>query len=713
MANIRVDVNSTIKDGSEIVFIAPCDCSEITKLNVHYLDKDGNDTSTSFVFKDAHGNELFDVDLFAKGAYVKVILNVTEGIAYIQNADTNKYIEGQFEEVRSAIDEVSKIELPTNELGDWNVISINESVRDITFGNDMFVATTSNGAIYSSDNGIDWVRRFSTGANTNDIAFGNGRFVAVGNTAYYSDNGIDWTRCEITNNPTFAGVTYGNDKFVAIGMNTTDVYVSEDGITWVSNTVFESNLLFSNIAYGNGKFVAVSEMGYTYYSSDGIDWLECNNSSIEAFLNVTYGEDKFVAVGEGAYYSSDGIEWVASTLVDASYLRGVAYGKGKFVTAGNTGNVYVSNDGIEWVASELNTDIFSIAYGNEKFVAVSGNEICYAGFKKEVTDVESAINDIYTQELPLLHQKLANLKAEEITVDVIVGLKEWTQGEHPNNSASSDMVYGNGKFVAVGNHGSTCYSIDGVNWVLGDYVGNEGLLSIAYGNNKFVTANVIGTIFYSEDGITWSEANTFYKPIKAITYGNGKFVCIDSDFSNNKGNIITSEDGITWSEVGSINDGTIMDIIYSDGKFVAVGAFGIHYSEDGTNWSAVENPPMNSMTIAYGNGKFVISGSGQSTRYSEDLVEWIECYDVGFQKIIYTGEIFIGIGDDIYCHTSKNGVDWKIENMILDDDDGDTRTAMAYGNNIIAIIGYNSGIIMYSSIVKRTENLANIINSLL
>ena len=36
MANIRVDVNYAIKDGSEIVFRSPVDCSAITGLVVYY-----------------------------------------------------------------------------------------------------------------------------------------------------------------------------------------------------------------------------------------------------------------------------------------------------------------------------------------------------------------------------------------------------------------------------------------------------------------------------------------------------------------------------------------------------------------------------------------------------------------------------------------------------------------------------------------------------
>jgi hypothetical protein len=49
------------------------------------------------MFADAHGNNVGDIDhLFAEDVVVKVILDVTKGMAFVQNADTNAYIESTF-----------------------------------------------------------------------------------------------------------------------------------------------------------------------------------------------------------------------------------------------------------------------------------------------------------------------------------------------------------------------------------------------------------------------------------------------------------------------------------------------------------------------------------------------------------------------------------------------------------------------------------------
>lgn len=96
MSNIRVDVGYTIKDGSELKFRSPVDCSAITGLIVYYPGADGSITSQVFTLADAHGNNVGNIDnLFAEDVVVKVILDVTKGMAFVQNADTNAYLEAQ------------------------------------------------------------------------------------------------------------------------------------------------------------------------------------------------------------------------------------------------------------------------------------------------------------------------------------------------------------------------------------------------------------------------------------------------------------------------------------------------------------------------------------------------------------------------------------------------------------------------------------------
>lgn len=96
--NIRVDLNYPIKDGTEVVFRSPVDCSQVTGLKVYYPG-----ASQEFVLADAHGNNVGLIDhLFAENVVVKVILDVTTSMAFVQNADTNAYLEGRFAELAAA-----------------------------------------------------------------------------------------------------------------------------------------------------------------------------------------------------------------------------------------------------------------------------------------------------------------------------------------------------------------------------------------------------------------------------------------------------------------------------------------------------------------------------------------------------------------------------------------------------------------------------------
>lgn len=103
--NIVVNLNYPIKDGSEVVFRSPVDCSQITGLKLYYPAEDGTAASKEFALADAHGNNVGDIDhLFAENVVVKVILDVSSGMAFVQNADTNAYLEGRFADLDDIVD---------------------------------------------------------------------------------------------------------------------------------------------------------------------------------------------------------------------------------------------------------------------------------------------------------------------------------------------------------------------------------------------------------------------------------------------------------------------------------------------------------------------------------------------------------------------------------------------------------------------------------
>ena len=143
--NIRVDLTTPIKDGTEVVFRSPVDCSQITGLIV-YFKENGNTASQEFALADAHGNNVGDIDhLFAENVVVKVILDVSHGMAFVQNADTNAYLEGRFDGI------VNSLCPPINETGTvvqcepvegypLKIVSDNKQLRFFVCGKNLYSA---------------------------------------------------------------------------------------------------------------------------------------------------------------------------------------------------------------------------------------------------------------------------------------------------------------------------------------------------------------------------------------------------------------------------------------------------------------------------------------------------------------------------------------------------------------------------------------------
>jgi hypothetical protein len=251
-----------------------------------------------------------------------------------------------------------------------------------------------------------------------DIAYGDGKFVAVGmgGKMAYSTNGANWIAVADSTFGinTINAIAYGSGKFVAGGGGDQIAY-SSDGGTWVASS-FNYSGTINSIAYGSagnagGRFVAGGDSGTIAYSDDGISWTwidedytfweYTNNSGNPDTANITsvaYGGGRFVAGGAGGKmaYSADGISWTAVsnstiwqyTISGNTYtadIPAIAYSGNRFVAGGGAGKMAYSADGISWTAEPNSPFYFDdilgmasyglirdIAYGNGRFVAVGG-----------------------------------------------------------------------------------------------------------------------------------------------------------------------------------------------------------------------------------------------------------------------------------------------------------------------------------------------------
>ena len=314
--------------------------------------------------------------------------------------------------------------------------------------------------------------------------------------------------------PTSGGPT----NWIAVTNNTIWEYTKSNGST--------EKVDINGIAYGSGRFIAVGDEGKMAYSSDGESWTAVttdNNPFVTVIADNITGTDIYsIAYVGGNFfawdvlrrrYSKDGENWAA---VSITYIGAIAYGNGRFVAGGNKGKIaYSSNctnwtdvaDSTVWEYPSINistrepitatADILSIAYGNNRFVAVGdGATMAYSSDGESWTAITN--NPFKTNRV-----KDASMQA---------------------------IAYGGGKFVAVNVDGQVAYSADGINWTAANKTAPAG--SIVYGNGRFVAVGRSGKVAYSADGVSWTAVSnsTFgTSRINGIAYSNGRFAAVGDE----------------------------------------------------------------------------------------------------------------------------------------------------------------------------------------
>jgi hypothetical protein len=302
------------------------------------------------------------------------------------------------------------------------------------------------------------------------------------------------------------GTTYGNGKFVAVGLSGT-IRTSSDGVTWATQTSGTSQSL-NCATYANNEFVVVGDNGTILTSPNGTNWTTLTLGTSVSLGGTAYGNSKFVTVGQsGAVFTSpDGVYWTPQTSGTGQWLLAATYGNGKFVAVGNSGTILTSLDGITWATQTPGpTRLTGATYGNGLFVAVGDNG----------TILTSPNGVTWTQ------------RTSGTTTEGLLG-----------------ATYGNGKFVVVGWNGDVFTSSDGVNWATQTSGTSNPLLAATYGNGQFVAVGMSGAILTGNQ--VWQAVNTGqwvgtdltfrsgfplvpFSPVVAPTYFNGTALTADGN----------------------------------------------------------------------------------------------------------------------------------------------------------------------------------------
>lgn len=206
----------------------------------------------------------------------------------------------------------------------------------------------------------------------------------------------------------------------------------------------------------------------------------------------------------------------------------------------------------------------------------------------------------------------------------------WTSHSSPGGNGWSDIVYGNGVFVAVAESGDgqrVMTSNDGINWTLRTPIA-EALQwkSVTFGSGIFVAVSSGNDVITSSDGITWTR-RTPSSRINwwSVTYGGGVFVAVAGSGAGNR--VMTSVDGIIWTGRTASVSAQWTGVTYGNGLFVAVGWNDkVMTSPDGFTWTTRTAAGLGAdwNDITYGNGTFVAVAQSGDVMRSTNGTTWID-----------------------------------------------------------------------------------------
>lgn len=255
-------------------------------------------------------------------------------------------------------------------------------------------------------------------------------------------------------------------------------------------------------------------------------------------------------------------------------------------------------------------------------------------------------------------------------------LDNWTTNQISTNSFGlHHVVYGNGRYVAVGeagDGGGIYTSEDGLNWTLRFSDNNSWGLTLNYSGGCFAGVGGFGIVDVSTNGTNWTSSflpATLFDYFAAdpygqeITYGNGLYVTVGD--TNGVGNILTSPDGVTWASRASAPapSGRISSVAYGPLKFVAIGNNdGLEYTSTGVSagaaWTRRSIPGGNQ--ISYGNSLFFVPLTSKTNLVSADGITW-SLQNTGLTnmlgKVTYGNGLFMARAG-IYLATSTDGTNW-------------------------------------------------------
>ena len=537
----------------------------------------------------------------------------------------------------------------------------------------------------------------------NGIAYGNGKFVAVGSSltptgatsigvvlvrtngiAVSSTNGIDWEARQLNVKQRVNAVVFANGRFVAVG-NSGTILWSEDGNSW-SNVSLPIAHNISAIGFGNptnapdGLFVAFATLRQSGLLADRTIGL----TSVDGISWQTNRLDLLMLGGSGSDIA----------------ITSIAFGQGRFFAAWSLPGPYqalVSENGSNWTRSLIPTPNGIAAFGYDKFIVISGFVI---GPPPTVFSLTSTNG------------------------------YNWPSGV-PSGSfyTPRGLCFGGGRFVAGGDAGYTATSQDGTNWTV--EISSVSLKSVTFGDGIYASVGTLRQVFTSTDGSSWIQRSATPTPNQhLLAVASSSNQCVAAGWA---GTIAWSPTGEFWCSANSPTTNNLRAVLCKQDRYIFAGDFGAvvsgdHFtnlairtsgtdktlngiaadavthvivgdagtvltSEDTVDWTARNSTVANRLTaVTHGNGAFVAVGDGGTIVTSGDGKQWtkrISGTSKSFRDVAFGNGMFVaicasagGVGES-HVFISSNGNDW-----VSVDNSQPGESVIAFGNGFFVYPTY-------------------------
>jgi len=460
----------------------------------------------------------------------------------------------------------------------WTAANLGEVADwcDIAYGNGTFVAIAESDSAsafraVSTNGGSTWsTTSLANGAKA--IAYGGTRFVEVegnfSNTVAYSTSGVAWTVTTLPSNndsteSNWVDIAYGNGRFVAISDSSAMAAYSLDGITWTKSNlpaIYE----WSSIGYAQGLFYVTSLGDYAASSPDGVTWTLRDGSTAQLNVTATAKDTISASYTETATLTSG--TWTA-VIHDGTKFLAVGY-------SGAAGLYATSTTGTTWTNSTLPTvsgafEYTAVAYnGSNQYVALIGGSggTRHIATSSNATSWTGTVNALtansYWKDIVYGAGRYVAIRGDSAAVNYSTNGTSWTNATVTSGSGEmSGIAYGQisgvDYFVTVAGYSTgsqvSSYSTNGgVTWTSGSTLPSSDFWAdIAFGGGRFVavaggTTNATTKAAYSTNGTTWTAATMPGAAARwnRIVYGGGAFTA----FAYNSNRTAYSTNGVTWVE---------------------------------------------------------------------------------------------------------------------------------------------------------------------